>query len=128
MISSTVFLSLAGGLIILLGAGCGVGGVTLWNGKPDNWPDVVASDGVVRRTARGLVGMGVLLLATGLTTIFGIPVGCVAGGISTLLFVVGGFLGNHALFGDIRPKHTGPNVVLACVIWILIWFGFPVDG
>ena len=120
-----LYLPAAGSLIVLLGVGCGLGGVALWRGKPENWSDVVAPDATVRRTARGLVGMGALLLVTGVATLLRDPSGCISGAVSTLLFVAGGFWGNYALFGDLRPKHTGPNVVIACVIWLLIWLGYP---
>ncbi|MCH7727776.1 MAG: hypothetical protein IH991_15040 [Planctomycetes bacterium] len=121
----SLYLPFAGILIILLGVGCGVGGVVLWHGKPKSWKDVVAPENIVHRTSRALAGMSVLLLVPGVTTLLRVPWGCVFGAISTLLFVVAGFWGNYALFGDLRPKHTGTNVIVACTIWLLIWLDFP---
>ena len=120
-----LYLPVAGCTIILLGAGCGLGGVALWRGKPESWSDVITPDNRVRRIARGLVGMSLLLIVSGTATVFRVPWGSIFGAVSTLLFVVAGFWGNYALFGDLRPKHTGTNVVIACAIWLLIWLGFP---
>ena len=56
-------------MIVLLGAGCGLGGAALWHGKPENWSDVIAQDDTVRKIARGLVGMSTLLLVSGVATL-----------------------------------------------------------
>ena len=123
MNTAALSLSAAGTLIILLGLGCLAGGAALRHGKPENWPDIVATDAVVRKISRSLFIVSILLLLSGVLTLLRVPWGNLIGAISTLVFVVGGFWGNVVLFGDYRPKHTITNLILGCVIWLLLYKG-----
>ena len=120
-----VYLWIAAGLVLVLGWGCGFGAYALWNGAPQNWPDVIAADFVVRRTARVLAFTSILLLASGAACVIKVPWACEASAVATLLFVAGGFAGNYAVFGSLRPAHTVPNVIIAAVILWLLWLGYP---
>ncbi len=120
-----MYLILAGILMVLVGLGCGFGAKALWRGAPKNWPDVIASDAVARRTALGLLVVSVALLVTGIGSALGQLWAVRAGGVALAAFVGGGFWGNYAIFGDLRPKHTITNVVIAAVIFGLLWFGYP---
>ena len=120
-----MYLRIGGSLIVLLGSGCGIGAYVLWNGAPESWTDVVATETVVRRTARFLVAVSIALLVTGVASFLGIRWAGAAGAMATLVFVVGGFLGNYMLFGNLRLKHTGTNVLIAMAILWLLWKGYP---
>jgi hypothetical protein len=116
---------IASGLIFLVGVGCGVGGLALYGGKPSGWTDVVANDALLRRVSVGLLLTSALLLASGISGAFRLPHAPIAGVIAIVLFVVGGFWGNYAVFGDIRPLHTGGNVVIATLILSMLWASDP---
>ncbi len=88
------------------------------------WPDVIANETIVRRTAAGLIIMAVSLLITGMAAIKGASWGGSTAAITTILFAAGGFWGNYQLFGDVRPVHTGANVILAIAILVLLWVGY----
>ena len=116
---------IAGGvLVLLISVGCGLGGIQLWRGGPKVWPDVIADESIVRRTAAGLIVMAVALLITGIAAIMNFPWGGSSAAVVTILFTAGGFWGNYRLFGDVRPVHTGGNVILAIVILVLLWVGY----
>src|SRR5262245_43880434 len=111
----------AGGLIALIGVAVGFGSVQLWNGAPKSWPDITASDATVQSTARGMIVMAVLLLGTGLAAALHLSWGRWAAAIAIGLFVAGAFWANSVLFGNLRPMHTVPNVLVASVILYLLW-------
>lgn len=120
-----MYLIVAGILMILVGAGCGLGAMALRRGAPKNWPDVIAGDAVARRTALGLLVVSVALFATGVGSALGYLWAVRIGGVALAMFVAGGFWGNYAIFGDLRPRHTIANVVIAAVIFGLLWIGYP---
>lgn len=113
----------AGLLLVVLGLGCGLGGLTLRRGAPASWTDVTAEPAVVRKTAIGLLLVSPSLLLTGVLVLLGVRSMTVPAALVTLIFVAGGFVGNYAVFGGIRLAHTGTNVVVAAAIWLLLWFG-----
>ena len=122
---SADFCRIAGStLVLLIGIGCGLGGTQLWRGGSKVWPDIIADESIVRRTAVGLIIMAVSLLITGIAAMMAMPWGGASAATATILFMTGGFWGNHILFGDVRPVHTGTNVILALVVLILLWFGY----
>ena len=121
----TIYLYVGGSLIVLIGSGCGLGAYALWNGTPENWSDVVATETVVRRTARVLAVVSVMLSASGVAIFLGVSGACEAGAVATVVFVAGGFLGNYKLFGDLRPKHTVTNAFIAVAVLWLLWNGCP---
>ena len=124
MISADFYRIAGSTLVLLIGIGCGLGGTQLWRGGPEVWPDVIANETIVRRTAAGLIIMAVSLLTTGIAAIKGVSWGGLAASITTILFAAGGFWGNYQLFGDVRPVHTSANVILAIVILVLLWVGY----
>jgi hypothetical protein len=116
---------IAGGvLVLLIGTAIGAGGFQLWRGGPEAWPDVTANKTTVRRTSGGMIVMAALLLVVGVAATVNLPWGGWAAAISTMVVVVAAFWANYALFGDIRPLHTGTNVVVAAIILALLWFGY----
>ena len=123
----TIYLYVGGSLIVLIGSGCGLGAYTLWNGTPKSWSDVVATETVVRRTARVLAAVSIMLSASGAAIFLGVSGACEAGAVATLVFVAGGFLGNYKLFGDLRPKHTVTNGFIAIAVLLLLWNGCPTN-
>lgn len=120
-----VYLVLAGGLIALVGSGCALGAYVLRNGTPASWTDVVANEIVVRRTARALAAVSIVLLASAVACFLRMPWACELGAGAALVFVTGGFVGNYVVFGSLRPTHTGPNVLIAAAILWLLWQGHP---
>jgi hypothetical protein len=117
------FLPIAGVLMALVGVACGAGGKILWGGKPDNWPDVIADDALLRKVAIGLIVVSAALLVTGVGAALRQSWAITSGMIALALFVIGGFLGNYKVFGDIRPTHTITNTVIAALILWLLWKG-----
>ncbi len=118
-------LIVGGSLIALLGLGCALGGWVLWNRAPDSWEDVTATRAVVRRTAKVLVAVSLVLICSGIACMLRIQWACEAGALATLAFVAGGFLGNYVVYGDLRLKHTVTSVVIAIAILWLLWQGYP---
>ena len=116
-----MYLNIAAALASFIGLACAFGGFVLRNGTPESWNDVTASDGTVKRTSHGLFAISALLLGTSAMAFLQIPWGSMALAVATLLFTAGGFWGNYALFGNLRPTHTGPNCLLAAVILSLLW-------
>lgn len=114
---------IAGCITILIGAGCGVGCRVLWGGKPESWPDFIANDLLIHKVSLGLLIVSALLLAAGIGTLVRISGSREAVAVAILLFVAGGYLGNYKLFGDLRPKHTLANTVIAAVVLWLLWVG-----
>jgi hypothetical protein len=120
---SEYFLPIAGGLIILVGFFCGLGGKILWGGNPVSWTDVVADDTLLRKVAIGLIVVSLALLITGVGAAFRQSWAIQPGMVAVGLFVIGGFVGNKKVFGDYRPMHTGTNTVIATIIIWLLWRG-----
>jgi hypothetical protein len=112
---------IASGLITFVGVMCGLGGKALWKGNPDSWEDVIANDAILRRVAIGLVLVSTVLITAGITVFIGAPWAREYGSFAILFFAVCGFPGNFYLFGDIRPAHTGTNVVIAGIVLWLLW-------
>ena len=116
---------IAGGVLVLLvGAAISAGGIQLWRGGPQAWPDVIADKTTVRRTSGGMMIMAALLLTAGAAATGNLSWGRWAAAIVTIVVVLAAFWANHALFGDIRPLHTGTNIVVAAIILALLWFGY----
>lgn len=126
MTTAVVCRVIGSALVILIGAALALGGAQLWRGGPGSWPDLVANDVTVRRTAGGVLVMAVLVLAAGVAALANMPWGLHAAAIVTAVVVIAAFPVNHVLFGEMRPMHTGTNVVLAAIILALLWFGY--DG
>ena len=115
-----------GGLLAaLVGVGCSLGAIILQRGGAAKWPDVIAGEMVIRRVAVGLALVSVALLMTGTMVVIRWPGSVHAAAVAMLVFVAGGFWGNHAMFGDFRPVHTGSNIVIAVVALILLVIGHP---
>jgi hypothetical protein len=123
MTAATICRIVAGGLVLLISAALAIGGFQLWRGGAEAWPDVIANGTTVRRTSSGMVVMAALLLIAGLAAICDVPWGGRAAAIATIVLVGLGFWANYALFGDIRPLHTGTNIIVAAIIVGLLWFG-----
>jgi hypothetical protein len=70
-----------------------------------------------------MIVMAALLLVAGVATLGNVPWGGHAAAIATIVLVAAAFPANYALFGDIRPLHTGTNIVVAAIILALLWFG-----
>jgi hypothetical protein len=70
-----------------------------------------------------MIVMSALLLVAGAAALGNVPWGDYAAAIVTIVVVAAAFWANHALFGDIRPLHTGTNIVVAAIILALLWFG-----
>ena len=123
--STAAICRIVGGVLVhLAAAAIGAGGFQLWQGGPGAWPDVIASETTVRRTSNGMVVMAGLMLIAGIAAIGNVSWGGYAAAIATMVVVVAAFWVNHALFGDIRPLHTGTNLVVAAIILALLWYGY----
>jgi hypothetical protein len=70
-----------------------------------------------------MVALALLLLVAGVAALCNAARGGHAAAIATLIVVVAAFPVNYSLFGDVRPLHTGTNIVLAAVILALLWVG-----
>ena len=114
-------LPIATGLILFVGVACALGGKVLWAGKPAGWTDVIANDSLVHRVSIGLLIVSALMLVAGIAAALRLPWARAVVMLATLLFVAGGFVGNYKLFGDVRPMHTGTNVVVAAIILWMLW-------
>jgi hypothetical protein len=110
-------------LVILIGAALAFGGIQLWKGGPQAWPDVIANDTTVRRMSSAMMVMAAILLTAGVAVLANVPWSGHAAAIATIVVVAAAFWANQALFGDIRPLHTGTNIVVAGIILALLWFG-----
>ena len=116
---------IAGGMLVsLVGAALALGGIQLWRGGREAWPDIVASETTVARTSSGMIVLAAFLLMAGVAAIASVPSGCHAAAIATIVIVSAAFWANYALFGRIRPLHTGTNVIVAAIILALLWFGY----
>jgi hypothetical protein len=124
MSTATICRVLGGVLVLLIGAALAVGGIQLGRGGAEAWPDVVANETTVRRTASGMLGMSAFLLIAGMAASSNLPWGGWAAAIATIVVVLAAFWVNYALFGDIRPMHTGTNLVVGAMILVLLWFGY----
>ena len=121
-------LLIAGSLDGLIGVACILGGIALWRGGAKDWPDVTAGPAAIERVAFGLWFAGGLLLASSAALFLRWPWAAHTAAVALALFVAGGFWGNYAVFGDIRPMHTGTNVVIAAIVLGLLWAGYPALG
>jgi hypothetical protein len=106
-----------------MSAALALGGIQLWRGGPEAWPDVVANEMTVRRTSTGMIVMAALLLVAGVAALGNLPWGVRAAAIATVVVVAAAFPVNYALFGGMRPLHTGTNIVVAAIVLALLWFG-----
>jgi hypothetical protein len=71
-----------------------------------------------------MIVMSAILLIAGSAALGHVPWGNYAAATVTIVVVAAAFWANHALFGNIRPLHTGTNVVVAAIILALLWFGY----
>jgi hypothetical protein len=110
-------------LVILIGAALAFGGIQLWQGGSQTWPDIVASDEAVRRMSSGMVVMALLLLIAGAAALVNRPWALWAATLGTVAVVAAAFPVNYALFGQWRLAHTGPNIVVAAIILLLLRLG-----
>ena len=85
------------------------------------WPDIVASDVVLKRIAVGLAIASSLLLASSAGLFLHVPWAVQAALLALLIFVSGGFWGNYAAFGEFRRMHIGTNIIVAAIIVVLLW-------
>ena len=113
-------------LVILIGAALAFGGIQLWRGASEAWPDVVAKETTIRRTSGGMIAMAVLLLVAGVAALGNMPWGVRAAALATIVVVAAAFPVNYALFGQMRPMHTITNIAVAAIILALLWFGHDV--
>jgi hypothetical protein len=113
-----------GALVFLIGAALAFGGVQLWQGGPEAWPDVVADATTMKRTSAGMIVIEALFFVAGAAAAGNIPWGGWAASIVTIVAVAAAVWVNYALFRDIRPLHTGTNVIVAAIILALLWFGY----
>ena len=118
----------AGVLIVLIGAAIGLGSVQLWDGAPESWPDVVASNSAVKDTAKGMMAMALVLLVGGIAVLGNLGWGHIAAASAVAIFVAGAFWANYVLLGTVRPIHTGTNVVVGVAILWLLWVGYSKRG
>jgi hypothetical protein len=110
-------------LVILIGAALAFGGIQLWQGGSQTWPDIVARDDAVRRTSSGMIVMALFLIIAGAAALVNRPWGVWAAAIGTVAVVAAAFPVNYILFGQWRLVHTGPNLVVAAIILLLLRLG-----
>jgi hypothetical protein len=123
MTTTTVCRIAGSAMVILIGAALAVGGIQLWRGGPQAWPDVRANEMTVRRMSGGMIVMATLLFVAGIAALADLSWGAIAAAIATIVVVAVAFPANYALFGNIRPLHIGTNIVVAALIIVLFWFG-----
>jgi hypothetical protein len=70
-----------------------------------------------------MIVLAALLLVAGLAALGNMPWGVRAAAIAIIVVVVAAFPVNYALFGEMRPLHTGTNIVVAAIILALMWYG-----
>jgi hypothetical protein len=122
--TSALICRVAGGvLIVLISAALALGGIQLWRGGPEAWPDIIANKLIVRRISSGMIVMAALLLVAGVSAIGNVPWSRHAAAVALIVLVAAASWANYALFGDMRPLHTGTNIVVAAIILALLWFG-----
>jgi hypothetical protein len=122
MSNTAALCRIAGGVLVLLvGVAVGTGGLQLWRAGPEAWPDLIANESTVKRTAGGMLIMAALLLIAGSATIGNLPWGGTAATVATIVVVLAAIWVNHLLFGNVRPVHTITNVVVAAIILALLW-------
>ena len=122
--TTTAICRVAGGaLIVLIVVALAIGGIQLWRGGPEAWPDVIANKLIVRRASSGMIVMAALLLVAGGLVIASVPWSGLAAAVVLIVLVAAAFWANYALFGNMRPSHTVTNVVVAAIILALLWFG-----
>src|SRR5262245_19815925 len=97
----------AGTLIVLIGLVIGFGGFQLRNGVPASSRDIVAADAVARNTAVAMLAVACVLVIAGLATAANFRWAFPFAALAIVVFVSGGFWANYALFGDVRPIHSG---------------------
>jgi hypothetical protein len=124
MTAAAISRIVGGALVLIVGAAVALGGVHLWRGGPEKWPDTIADETTTRRIAVGMIVVAVLTLISGGAAIGNISWGGYAAAISTLVVVAAAFWVHHTLFGDIRPLKTGTNVVVGAIILALLWIGY----
>jgi hypothetical protein len=124
--TATLCRVVAGMLVILVGTALALGGIQLKRSGPKAWPDIIANESTVRRTSSGMIVMAAFLLIAGIAAIGGVPWASHSAAIATIVVVAAAFWANYALFGGIRPLHSGTNIVVAAIILTLLWFGY--DG
>jgi hypothetical protein len=113
----------SGILVILVGIAIGFGGIQLWDGAASSWPDLVASASTIKNVALGLLILAALLVIAGSAATFNLRWGQWTSAVAILVCVADGFWINYLLFGDVRLMHSGPNVVVAALILLLLWVG-----
>ena len=123
MTTAVVCRIIGSALVILISAALAFGGIQLRRRGPGAWPDVVANEMTVRRTSSGMIVTAALLLIAGVAALGNLSWGGPAAAIATIVVVAAAFPVNYALFGQMRPLHTGTNIVMAVVILALLWFG-----
>jgi hypothetical protein len=69
--------------------------------------------------------MAALVLMAGVGALGNMPWGRSAAAVATIVVVAAAFPVNYVLFGQMRPLHTGTNIVVAAIILALLWFGHP---
>jgi hypothetical protein len=111
-----------GALLVLISVALALGGIQLWRGGPEAWPDIIANKLIVRRLSIGMMAMALLLLATGTSAIGNAPWSRHAAAVVLIVLVAAAFWANYVLFGNMRPLHTVTNIAVAGIILALLWF------
>lgn len=110
-------------IVFVVALGCTAGAVALFRGSASEWPDVTGSENTLQNTAIGLTITALLHWSAGAALILNQSHASEFTAVVLLIFVIGGFAGNLALFGDWRPKHTVTNTIIAALGWLLLWLG-----
>lgn len=87
-------------------------------------PDMIASENVIRSTSICIIGASVLLLVAGAAVVGNVEWGGYVAAMATLVVVFAAHLVNQALFGQMRWWKTVANVIMATMIFVLLWYGY----
>ena len=116
---------LAGGVLLaLVAVAAAAGGIALRRGDADAWPDLVAGEFVVARTATTLLVIAAAFLVAAAGVLLDQDWALRFSLVVTVVTLLVSLWGTYLLFGDVRPLHAGTNAVLAALICWLVWRGY----
>jgi hypothetical protein len=110
-------------LLLFVAIVIGLGSRALWNGRPSDWPDLVASDDVVIASSRWALAIAVALAFFAGAAFQNVSWGFLAATIALAVLVIILFWGHYVLFGKWDLMHIAANVVVAGVIIALLKLG-----
>jgi len=110
-------------LLLIVAVVIGLGSNALWNGRPSNWPDLIATDEVVIAASRWAVALSAVFVVCAIAAFMNLTWAFIVTTIWLTIAVAILFWGHYVLFGKWDAVHMVTNVVVAVVILLLLWKG-----